>query len=49
MKKRIVVILLVLCLLPVCGFAEVNSEYLSELQLLNDYMKDAGKNAPKGI
>ena len=49
MVRKFLSVLLVLCLLPMCGFAEVNSEYLAELQLLNDYMKDAGKNAPKGI
>ena len=49
MKKRIVAILLVLCLLPACGFAEINSEYLAELQLLNEYLRTAGENAPVGI
>ena len=41
--------LLVLCLLPACGFAEVNSEYLAELQLLNEYMRTAGENTSVGI
>ena len=41
--------LLVLSLLPICGLADVNSEYLAELQLLNEYMKTAGENAPVGI
>ena len=49
MWKRILAMLLLLCLLPVCGFAEVNSEYLAELQLLNEYMRTAGENAPGGI
>ena len=49
MVRRFLSVLLVLSLLPVCGFAEVDSEYLEELRLLNAYMKTAGENAPAGI
>ena len=49
MRKRILTMFLLLCLLHMCGLAEVNSEYLAELQLLNEYMRTAGENAPVGI
>ena len=35
--------------LPVRSLAEMNSEYIADLQLLNEYMRAAGENAPKSI
>lgn len=49
MLKRILLVLLALCLLPACALADWNEKYKSELMQLNAYLQTGGENSSVDI